>query len=320
MEPQPPQISVVVPTHNRRERLLALLDALDAQTLEPNRFEVIVVDDGSSDGTAAAVEARRGTAAHRLELLRSAQARGPAAGRNMGWRAATAQLVAFTDDDCEPAPRWLGEILAAADAQPGETAVQGRTEPIPRERDRIGVFTRTISVTRRGPWFQTCNMAYPRRLLVRLEGFEERYPAPGGEDTDLAWRAIEAGQDIVYAPAALVHHAVNELGPIGKLRVALRWTDAAWVFGRHPQLRGECHWWLFWKPSHAKLLLGLAGLAAARRFPPALVLALPWWRELVGRCNEIGAPRAAVPYLAVHDLLETFGAARGAVRYRVPIL
>ena len=311
-------ISVVVPTRNRARRLAALLGALEAQTLPCDDFEVIVVDDASTDETARVLE-ERGAGPLRLQAVRRSDPRGPAVARNVGWQLASGEVVAFTDDDCEPAPQWLEQLQAAAAASPG-AAVQGLTGPIPREEDRIGLFTRTLQVGQLGPWYQTCNVAYPRALLERLGGFDERYPSPGGEDTDLAWRAIEAGERIVLAPDALVHHAVNELGPVGKLRVALRWTDAAWIFGRHRALREQLHWGLFWKPSHAKLLLALAGLLAARRFPPALLLALPYYREAVGRCNEVGASRWAVPYVALHDALETLGAARGAVRYRVPVL
>ena len=314
-----PDLTVVVATRDRRERLARLLGALEEQTLPPERFEVVVVDDGSADGTAEWLDERATKAALSLRVVRRDRPAGPAVARNQGWREARGGLVAFTDDDCEPAPRWLERLLVASGEREGHL-LQGRTEPIPRERERIGIHSRTIVSDTLGPWFQTCNVAYPREVLERLGGFDERFPSPGAEDSDLAWRAIEAGAPASYVPDALVHHAVNELGAIGHLRVALRWTDASWVFGRHAGLRRELHHRVFWKPSHEKALLALLGLGLARRFPPALVLALPYYREARGRLAPLGGSRRDVPYLFVHDLVETAGAARGALRYRVPIL
>jgi glycosyltransferase involved in cell wall biosynthesis len=313
-----PEISVVVATRDRRRRLGMLLDALREQTLSPSRFEVIVVDDGADDGTREELERRMG-GEMRLRAIHRKAASGPAVARNEGWRAAEGQIVAFTDDDCEPTPRWLERLVGAARERPGNV-LQGPTEPIARERAQVGLYTRTIVNRTLGPWYQTCNVAYPRELLERLGGFDEGYPSPTAEDTDLAWRAIEAGAPVSFVHGALVHHAVNHLGPAGLLRVARRWGDAVWVFRRHPSLRGQLHRGLFWKPSHAKVLLAIAGLSLARRFPPALILLLPYYREARGRLNELGGSRRDVPYLFVHDLLETAGVARGAVRYRVPVI
>ncbi|HKG36836.1 MAG TPA: glycosyltransferase [Solirubrobacterales bacterium] len=314
-----PDLSVVVATRDRRERLACLLGALQEQTLPPERFEVIVVDDGSCDGTGQWLAGRLGRGSLCLRVIRRERPAGPAVARNEGWRDARGALVAFTDDDCEPAPRWLERLLVASADREGHL-LQGRTEPIPRERERIGIHSRTIASDTLGPWFQTCNVAYPREVLERLGGFDESFPSPGAEDTDLAWRAIEAGAPASYVPDALVHHAVNQLGALGQLRVALRWTDASWVFGRHAGLRRELHRGIFWKPSHERALLALLGLGLARRSPAALVLLLPYYREARGRLAPLGGSRRDVPYLFVHDLVETAGAARGALRYGVPVV
>jgi GT2 family glycosyltransferase len=305
---------VVVATHNRRRRLELLLDALERQTIEHDRFEVIVIDDGSSDGTAAMLAARGGDS---LRWQSRQPAAGPATARDEGWRMARGGLVAFTDDDCEPSPRWLEELVAAA---ADGVVVQGRTEPNPRERDRIGVFSRTIDVPRLGGYFPTCNIAYPRSLLESLGGFDRSFPAPGGEDTDLALRALAEGNEIRFAAGALVHHAVNQLGFAGKLRLALRWTGTMQVFARHPALRRDLRFGLFWRDSHGLLLLALLGALACRRFPPAAILAWPYLRNLRGRCNEVGAGPWAVAFLGLYDALETWATVRGGIRYRVPVV
>jgi glycosyltransferase involved in cell wall biosynthesis len=314
-----PAVSVVVPTHNREQRLAALLQSLRGQTLGPSRFEVIVVDDCSTDGTAELLERIAGKADFLgFEVIRRTSPAGPAAARNAGWRAARAPLVAFTDDDCEAAPSWLEEMVASSGN--GEVALQGRTEPIPREAERIGPFTRTLSVTQLGPFYPTCNMAYPKAMLEGLGGFDESYPAPGGEDTDLALRALERGARIEFADEARVFHAVNEYGPVGKLRWALHWAHAMQIFARHPSLRRELLMGLFWKSSHALLLLALLGLIVAPRHRLAALLVLPYARHLRARCIAENAGPGLAPYLAVYDAVETYATIRGGARAGVLVL
>jgi glycosyltransferase involved in cell wall biosynthesis len=314
-----PLVSVVVPTFNRRERLAALLDSLRRQTLAPARIELIVVDDASTDGTAEMLEGGAGD--HEFssfEIVRRTSSGGPAAARNVGWRQARAPLVAFIDDDCEASPAWLEQLVAMAGED--EVALQGRTEPIPREADEVGPFSRTLSVTQLGPMYPTCNMAYPRALLERLGGFDESYPAPGGEDTDLALRAIELGARIEFAESARVFHAVNQYGPLGKLRWALHWSNSVQVFARHPGLRRALTWRIFWKGTHARFFLALLGVALARRLPVAALLCLPYLRELRGRCLTDNYSVGWAPYLALYDATEVLAMARGALRNRVLIL
>ena len=105
-----PEVSVVVPTHNRPAGLAKLVAALQGQDLAPARFEVIVVDDGSEP------PARVDAGGLALRVVRHERPRGPAAARNSGWRAARAPLVAFVDDDCAPVAGWLGALLEAASA------------------------------------------------------------------------------------------------------------------------------------------------------------------------------------------------------------
>ncbi len=320
MSERTPAVSVVVATHDRPERLAALLESLRGQSLDVDSFEVVVVDDGSGPDTAAVLERERDREGLHLNVLSRSTSAGPAVARNEGWRAARAPVVAFTDDDCEATATWLADGLAACDRAHG-TPVQGQTEPNPRELDSMGPFTRTLDIPRAGPFYQTCNIFYPRELLERLGGFDESYPAPGGEDTDLAWRTLELGLDIPFAEDAVVLHAVEDLGPAGHLRVALRWSDAMYLFRRHPELRRQVFSYrVFWKESHALLAQAVLAVALARRTPPAALFALPYARHLAGRCASSRSSPAYAPYLAFHDAVETFAAVRGAIRRRVLVI
>src|SRR5438045_3303997 len=103
--PQSATLSVVVATHNRVDELERMLAGLLAQERRPD--EVIVVDDGSTDSTAAALERHERASRLPLRVIRRPVAAGPATAREDGWRAAGGDLIVFTDDDCVPAPGWL---------------------------------------------------------------------------------------------------------------------------------------------------------------------------------------------------------------------
>src|SRR5436190_310359 len=118
-----PDVSVVVATRDRAARLERLLAGLAAQTIGGDRFEVIVVDDGSADRTPALLAAAAERGELPLRTLRHDRPAGRAAAREDGWRAARGDLVAFIDDDCVPAPDWLA---AGVEASASETIVQGR--------------------------------------------------------------------------------------------------------------------------------------------------------------------------------------------------
>src|SRR5581483_7879904 len=105
-ETEPPEIAVVIPTYMRAGMVAPLLDALAAQSLPPDRFEVVIVDDCSPDNTFALLEGLVGQYPYRLRVLRTEKNAGAAATRNVGWRATTAPVVAFLDDDVTPAASW----------------------------------------------------------------------------------------------------------------------------------------------------------------------------------------------------------------------
>jgi glycosyltransferase involved in cell wall biosynthesis len=311
-------VTVAVATHDRPVRLAALLEALRAQTLGPATFEVVVVDDGSGPETAALLDAERARGELDLVVVRHDQAKGPAAARNAAWRSARAPLVAFTDDDCAPTPEWLATGVAAHAQHPG-AVVQGRIEPEPEGLAREGVLTRTLRVRGLGPWYETANIFYPHDLLAALGGFDEAFGMrPGGEDTDLAHRALSAGRHAVFAPDALVHHAVEDLGVRGTLRDAWRWTATVRVFSDHPEMRAELHRGVFWSGWHWLVVRSLIALAAPRWLRRFLLLRHAL--QLHARARRARAGWWAVPVLLVRDVVETAAVIRGAVRYRTFVL
>jgi len=250
---------VVVATKDRSSRLASLLDALDAQTIGRSSFQLVVVDDGSADSTSELLEGRADL------IIRHETATGPAIARQAGWEAASGSLIAFTDDDCRPESNWLEEALLAHSAAPG-SIVQGQTRPDPLEDSVIrDPLARSIRVNELGPFFQTCNVFYPRALLEAVGGFDPTIPRPSVEDADLAMRALATGCGAVYAESAIVNHAV-EIQPLrNAVRGARRWGSLLPLVGRHPQLRKAFPWrGYIWRETHARVLLATAGIGLAQ--------------------------------------------------------
>jgi hypothetical protein len=314
-----PLVSVVTATHDRGERLCALLAALRAQTLPRADFEVVIVDDASSDGTQAILDRELRLGDLRLRAVRNDKARGPATARNRGWRLADAPLIAFTDDDCVPTEAWLESLLAAAGAR-GDTIVRGRTLPDPSESHSLGPFAKTVSIDRPSPHYETCNVAYPRALLERVGGFDETYPSPAGEDSDLGSRALQAGGVPCFAPEAVVHHAVFARGPLGALRDALLATEGVQAYKRNPELRTHLTLGVFYDRSHALLGQAVVGALLARRNPHAALLAVPYLRNVRNRILASGGRSAQAAFFPLFDVVQIASTVRGAVRNRTFIL
>src|SRR5437016_1001449 len=106
-------VSVVIPTCRRPHLLMRCLMALDQQDYPSSRYEIVVVNDGADSETEAIVLFMQANTGMNVRYLPMGQSRGPAAARNLGWRSASADVVAFIDDDCIPQSNWLSRGLAA---------------------------------------------------------------------------------------------------------------------------------------------------------------------------------------------------------------
>jgi glycosyltransferase involved in cell wall biosynthesis len=200
-----PAISVVVPTYNRATSLRRLLDALAACEPPPGGFEVIVVDDGSSDGTAGVVEG----AGADVRYVRQENS-GPATARNRGWQLARAPIIAFTDDDTVPDRRWLADLAEELAARPGLSGLGGNIEPL--KGGFLADFVQLERLVGHGAdeggvrFLVTANASYRADVLLGIDGFDERFPTAAGEDTDLSFRVRRQGGALGVTPRATVLH------------------------------------------------------------------------------------------------------------------
>src|SRR4051812_15985420 len=157
-----PRVTVAVSTYQRAASVRRLVEALECQSLDPTQFEVVIADDGSTDDTPAVLQQLALTSPLDITILRSDRNCGQAAGRNRAWRAARAPVVAFTDDDCQPQPKWLE---AGLEAMAHSKIVVGRTAPPPEQIPMTaGPFARTLRVEE-ARFFQTCNVFYRKADL-----------------------------------------------------------------------------------------------------------------------------------------------------------
>lgn len=204
-----PTVSIVIPVKDREEELERCLVSLALLSYPAELIQLIVVDDGSSDGSAAV--ARRCGA---TVIPSGGTGRGPAAARNAGARAASGEILAFIDSDCTASERWLDELIPAF-ASPDTAAVGGLVDGMCRNSavDRYESVMSSLSLGSRERsgsdgddtfYLPSCNLLVRRQDFAAAGGFRDEMHV--GEDVDLTWRLRDAGRTITYLPLGRVYH------------------------------------------------------------------------------------------------------------------
>jgi glycosyltransferase involved in cell wall biosynthesis len=238
-------VSVVVPTRDRLGSLAAALDALRRQR-EAGPFELIVVDDGSADGTGAFLA---GLAAQGALVHLRGERRGPAAARNAGIARARGTIIACTDDDCEVPTDWVGRLRGRL-VETGAAAVGGRVVAA-ADASRAGRISQAIAngvarvLNDDGPeaaFLTSNNVAYRADVLRESGLFDEGFTGAGGEERELHERLRARGLRLVYDPGLVVAHRPR-MGWSGFVRQQAAYGRGARRFydlprGRSPRPRG----------------------------------------------------------------------------------
>jgi glycosyltransferase involved in cell wall biosynthesis len=320
-----PRVSVVVPTYRRADFLDRCLTALVAQDFDPAEYEIVVADDAAGDDTRRQVEAWAARSAVAIRYIPVTGRHGPAAARNAGWRAARAEIIAFTDDDCVPDPRWLKAGIAAL--APGVAALWGRMRvPLP---DRPTDYERNEAGLERAG-FVTANCFCRRRALEDVGGFDERFTMAWREDSDLHFTLVEKGYAVEPAPAALVVHPVRPARWGVSVSQQRKAVFNALLYKKHPALYRQN---IQSRPPllyyAIALALAAAVVGAALGAWSVAVAGVGVWlvltavfcaRRLRGTSRaprhvaEMIATSAVIPLLSIGWRL------RGALRYRVPFV
>lgn len=230
-----PFASVIIPTFRRPGQLAACLNAMTGLDYSRERFEVLVIDDGSPETLDAVVAPFLSSLP--IRLIRQAN-RGPAAARNLGLQNACGELVAFTDDDCRPEPDWLLHLARVFEREPevalGGAVVNSLSENIFAEASQflINYLREYYQATGRNGFFTSNNLAFPARLLKQMSGFNEHFPLAAGEDREICDRWLRQGRKLVFVPDAVVSHSHN-LSLSGFLRQHFNYGRGARHFHRH---------------------------------------------------------------------------------------
>lgn len=238
-----PRISIVIPT---RDRGAEAAEAARAVLSDGCDLELVVVDQSKDEATALALKAITDP---RLRVVRS-DLRGASNARNAGVAVTTAQILAFTDDDCRPEPGWASTMLRLFDEEPGTDLIFGRVwlPPKTNEGDYAASFEPKERVQRRVPSPDEdigigANMGIRRRAFVELGSFDALLGpgAPifrGAEETDLLIRAAHRGYRVVNARELSVLHLGYRTGvDVRPLHVQYQ-TAVGAAFGKHARLDG----------------------------------------------------------------------------------
>jgi len=244
-------LTVLIATHNRGAILERTLDALARQTTPDVR--VVVVDDGSTDGTWEWLQARAATGGTPQLRVARQEHRGQGPARNLGLREVDGGLVAFLGDDILVRPQWAAEHLAAHDASPGPRGVVGFTdwcrgelrvtpamEMVNREGHQFGYGHMTAGAEVPFTCFYTSNLSLPRALLGSSP-FDESFTAYGWEDVELGYRLSREGLRLVYHPAAASEHLhTMDLTTLFERQRAVG-RGVHTLLRLHPELAGSPH-------------------------------------------------------------------------------
>jgi GT2 family glycosyltransferase len=240
-----PNISVIVPTYNRLQRLKHVLVGLEQQSYPLDRFEVVIVSDGATDGTDQYLQ----TITTPLRLVAVTQPNcGVAAARNRGVEQASGDLLLFVDDDVVPAPHLIGEHLRSHALYDGNVVVLGPMLSPPNVRLQPWVhweqscLLEQYEAMRLDRWqptarqFYTGNASLARRHVIDAGGFDLRFRR--AEDVELAYRLADRGLRFVFNSNAIGYHYAE--------RSFAAWAAASYAYGRNDVVfaRDEGQHWL----------------------------------------------------------------------------
>lgn len=241
-------ISVIIPTCNRAEVLEKALTCFLTQTLPPSRFEVIVIDDGSTDRTGGLVKGLQGKMTYQLSYIKQ-ENQGPAAARNRGLKQAASDIILFIGDDILPSDDLLQQHLESQRRNPG-VAVLGFTDwskeleitDFMRYIAPNGLQFRYGSIKKEQDCdfrhFYTSNISLSKKWFINNQ-FDEEFKFATLEDTELAYRLTKKGLRIIFNKKALSYHYHSITLESFCQRMRLTGLSAFTFIQKHPELRAD---------------------------------------------------------------------------------
>lgn len=195
---------MIVPAYNAADSISACLENLSHQSYPKDAYEIIVIDDGSTDRTADQVQNFNVTYRHQVN-------QGPAAARNNGVRKAQGEIILFTDSDCVPDLDWI-EKMVTPFQDPDVAGVKGAYKTKQKSltaRFAQAEFEDRYDLLKKSAWIDmvdTYSAAFRKDVFLSAGGFDKTFPVANNEDTDLSYRLVGEGHRLVFAPEARVYH------------------------------------------------------------------------------------------------------------------
>lgn len=297
-QPQPPagaelqpELSIILCSYDRCETLSRCVAALEAQTSPPGSFELVVVDDGSTDGTHGWLDEHEFQVPARVVHRENG---GLSAARNTAIGEARGEILLFINDDTIAFPdlverhldahRRCGEepVAVLGTFEQPESACAGALMRLLEQNHFVFPYA-DLRGGERHDWnrFWTCNVSVSAAAVRQAGGFDERFRHYGCEDTDLGVRLAALGHQVLYEPAARAHH--EHLLDLGDLEQRTRTVAKAWarLFEKHPSALEHPHWcWV------APLDRAACERYAVERLPHAAV-----WRAAAGELASVDVSR-----------------------------
>jgi len=203
--PRESALSVIIPAYNAEKTVYSCLSALHDQSLPKRDYEIVVVDDGSTDDTSKIAKE------FNVKYLFQTN-QGPATARNKGVSAAQGTIVLFTDSDCIPDYNWIEEMVSPFN-DPDVAGVKGAyktTQTDLAARFAQAEFEDRYDLLKRHPsidMIDTYSAAFKKDIFLQIGGFDQNFPVANNEDTDLSYRLATAGYKLVFNPEASVYHS-----------------------------------------------------------------------------------------------------------------
>lgn len=223
-------VSIVIPTYNRIKDLSRCLELIRLQDVQQWKIELIIIDDGSSDGTEGMMKEIQQEGRLNLRYIRQERL-GPAVARNKGIREAKGDIIVFIDDDSFVQPGWLTKLLKPFAV--GDSKIAGVRGEVISDNDDPSSLSAELGkyiYASRPRTSATNNIAYRKDVLLEVGLFDERFKYAAGEDTDLGGRVKDIGYQIAFAPEAVVKHPHENSWDVFRRKSIVRGMGAAIYF------------------------------------------------------------------------------------------
>lgn len=294
------KVSVIIPVYNAEKFILDCLASIVNQTFSPEETEVIIVNDGSIDQTGKILDKFANEKGWRIIHQEN---QGPAAARTVGLKKARGDYVFILSHDCVAAPDWVESVVSGFEKDKSLGIVQGKILSEGAIRTPIFHCTRLEQFS---PHFETAAIAYRAAALDKAGRYFDEELSEFGDDTDLAWRILEAGFTSKWLPKVTALHKVLPQ-PFFK-EVAKAWGCQKFplLIKKHPGFRKYLRFGIVW----GTLWRLVPGGFIFRAFKRTRTWQIPFWQKVF----------IVIPHSFLTELIGSIALCYGAIRHRVFVI